>query len=91
MWPYLVARACARLAPSIHRRGDVALDRLAVITKIITERPLCADCVMREAGIGTDELRGDLTRMSKWFIVFQTADRCRDCFRLATVFSLTPR
>ena len=80
MWPYLVARACVRLGASIHLGRDVALDRLGVIAKVITERPLCADCVMREAGIGTDELRGYLTRMTRWFTVYETVDRCRDCF-----------
>ena len=71
----------------------MALDRLAVIAKLITERPLCADCVSRGAAIASDELPAYLNRMRSWFTVHNVVDRCRSCFHFTTVFSLslTPR
>jgi hypothetical protein len=60
-----------------------------IIAALITERPLCPECVSSKAGVTLAELGDHLERMRLTIIVHHAVDRCRACGRSTAVLSLT--
>ena len=65
--------------------------RVAVIAALITERPLCASCIISKANVASGELPSYLGRIGTVFTVQDETDRCRACDGLTTVFSVMRR
>jgi len=64
------------------------LQKMAIITALITERPLCISCIAAKAGESSAEaLEAVLDQIHKVLVLHRTRARCDWCGMTAIVFS----
>lgn len=64
--------------------------KLAIIAALITERPLCSECICTKADIPPASLPEYFARLERAIVVNEQVERCRGCGRITTVFDLLP-
>jgi hypothetical protein len=60
----------------------------ALIATLITERPLCLDCICEKAGYPRDEVLAYLQRVQGIVQLHRAVDRCRGCGQSTEVVSM---
>ena len=63
-------------------------DRVALITALILDRPMCLDCIVVQSGVRTSDLDGTLATVSGVLSLHLAGGRCWGCGTLTTVLSL---
>jgi hypothetical protein len=65
-------------------------ERMALITLLIIDRPLCRDCITSRSGTSPTDLDGYLARLRESTTVFhEGSERCGACGTVDTVYSLS--
>ena len=67
-------------------------EKAAILTALILERPLCAECIREKSGLTVPEIDETFTLIRR-VLVFRhyDRDRCRACGEIRTVFALERR
>jgi hypothetical protein len=63
-------------------------DVVPLITPLILDRPLCLECIARNAGITLREAVAALEEIADALHVYREADRCRACGEMTEVLSV---
>lgn len=65
-------------------------ERIAVVTTLIVERPMCLECVADRAGLATSEIETILQQIARGLELHYEAARCRICGATKRVVSIDP-
>ena len=69
--------------------GQRMPDTMAMIARLIVERPLCVVCIAERAGVSALDLEPYFARIRASLRVFhEDSDRCRGCGIVGKVYSL---
>jgi len=69
--------------------GYVTPERAALITVLISDRPLCLDCCAAKAGMTPASVRAYLNELAKTVVIHQGAtDRCHACGTVGPTVSI---
>ena len=63
-------------------------EKAVLIAVLITERPLCLDCISEKSGVTPDEVKDYLRRVDRVITLRQATDRCRACGNVTEVLSM---
>ena len=63
----------------------------ALLTALILERPLCAECIAVKGGLTAAEIEHGFNAVRRVLNLVETLDRCRACGELREVFALARR
>jgi hypothetical protein len=64
-------------------------EAIALIARLIVQRPLCADCIAERTGLSSLDLEPYFARIRAAITMFrEDSDRCRACGSVGKVYSL---
>ena len=66
-------------------------ENAALLTTLILERPLCAECIASKGGFTALDIEQGFNSVRGVLKLVETLDRCRACGELREVFSLARR
>lgn len=66
-------------------------ENAALLTALILERPLCAECIASKSGLTASRIDQGFSSIRRALLLVEALDRCRACGELREVFSLARR
>jgi hypothetical protein len=64
------------------------LDRAALVTALIVDRPTCVDCMAKKSSLSASALGATLRTVQTALVLHSAVDRCRECGTVTAVFSI---